>query len=595
MDEKRFVSWEERIISKEKGNRKVHYYLIDSMGDSVLAVEGTERSIRHMLYVVSEGFINDYASFTNVITATKWRTRREVIDWLSEVVSKQQKSRCDAGIVQLIPYCVRKSNNLLISHSPVMLPRKLKAENTSIVWNGKGWTCSKQLMHYPSLNRAGLIISVHSFVFIMSSEGNRYLGYLEDMYDDKKGQKKVKVRWFYLDQEILSLVSVLDAHPREVFKTPYVQRINAECINGPANVLTPKHYEQCLSILPHSILCRVHFCFRQLKKKEIRPFTVRKLQGYRNQAALSCIKHLSSKKTKDHNFSEGQQGNSPIGNVHKKARKRKRLYEDQKGDVKVRGCSKKMCRAETSPAVLGSEMIKAVSSDRKLKIRIGGRTVELGTNVERHHDVDASTSFKIDDEIELLCQDSGVRGCWFRCMVLETSRKNLKVQYCDLEDADKSGNLQEWVTSSKVAAPDKLGLRCSGRLTTRPRPPKDCGDCILEVGVAVDVWWCDGWWEGVIIATNVCEPDHLLIYSPGENRYLTVEKSHVRTAKDWINGSWVNAKTRPDILSYISATSNSCLNDCVMPTISEVAEAEEDGLDAPVKAKHDYVQIPYKF
>lgn len=76
---------------------------------------------------------------------------------------------------------------------------------------------------------------------------------------------------------------------------------------------------------------------------------------------------------------------------------------------------------------------------------------------------------------------------------------------------------------------------------------------------------------------------------------MTVEKSHVRTAKDWINGSWVNAKTRPDILSYISATSNSCLNDCVMPTISEVAEAEEDGLDAPVKAKHDYVQIPYKF
>lgn len=102
MDEKRFVSWEERIISKEKGNRKVHYYLIDSMGDSVLAVEGTERSIRHMLYVVSEGFINDYASFTNVITATKWRTRREVIDWLSEVVSKQQKSRCGESYAYLL-------------------------------------------------------------------------------------------------------------------------------------------------------------------------------------------------------------------------------------------------------------------------------------------------------------------------------------------------------------------------------------------------------------------------------------------------------------------------------------------------------------
>ena len=50
--------------------------------------------------------------------------------------------------------------------------------------------------------------------------------------------------------------------------------------------------------------------------------------------------------------------------------------------------------------------------------------------------------FKVNDKIELLCQDSGIRGCWFRCTILEISRKQMKVQYCDIEDQDGGGNLE---------------------------------------------------------------------------------------------------------------------------------------------------------
>ena len=50
-----FVEWKEQFVSQERGNRVVHYYLKDSAGESVLAVVGTERSVRHMCYVV-EGF-----------------------------------------------------------------------------------------------------------------------------------------------------------------------------------------------------------------------------------------------------------------------------------------------------------------------------------------------------------------------------------------------------------------------------------------------------------------------------------------------------------------------------------------------------------
>ena len=53
-----------------------------------------------------------------------------------------------------------------------------------------------------------------------------------------------------------------------------------------------------------------------------------------------------------------------------------------------------------------------------------------------------TTLFKVEEKIELLCQDSGIRGCWFRCTVLQVSRKQIKVQYNDVQDEEGSGNLE---------------------------------------------------------------------------------------------------------------------------------------------------------
>lgn len=57
-----FVGWEEHVISNEKGNRIVHYFLKNESGNAVLAVVGTERSIRHMMYVVAEEYLQAYGS-----------------------------------------------------------------------------------------------------------------------------------------------------------------------------------------------------------------------------------------------------------------------------------------------------------------------------------------------------------------------------------------------------------------------------------------------------------------------------------------------------------------------------------------------------
>jgi hypothetical protein len=82
-----FVRWREEFVSQERGSRVVHYYLEDAAGGSHLAVVGKERSLRHMLYVVSEDFRTvQGCDGVDGGPARKWRSRREVVDWLDSFI-----------------------------------------------------------------------------------------------------------------------------------------------------------------------------------------------------------------------------------------------------------------------------------------------------------------------------------------------------------------------------------------------------------------------------------------------------------------------------------------------------------------------------
>ena len=92
MKNHRFVTWEEHIVCHERGNRVVHYYLKKASGEYVLAVIGTEKSIRHMLYVVSDEFLETCGSNASINACTRWRARREVVHWLGSLLSKRGRS-----------------------------------------------------------------------------------------------------------------------------------------------------------------------------------------------------------------------------------------------------------------------------------------------------------------------------------------------------------------------------------------------------------------------------------------------------------------------------------------------------------------------
>ncbi|KGN44066.1 uncharacterized protein LOC101209069 [Cucumis sativus] len=547
-----FMEWKEQFVSQERGNRVVHYFLKDSAGESILAVVGTERSVRHMFYVVADEFLRAHGKESSVHAGFKWRSRREVVDWLTSMLSKQHSSGdhsepCKFDAIQTL-------GSLQFSQSGVVIPqsdipddkvrpsRNSKGLASDIVWSGAAWTCGKRLKHYPSFSRNGTSIMVQSFVYVMAKGENHYLAYLEDMYEDKRCQKKVKVRWFHHSQEVKGVITLRNSHPKEVFITPYVQAISVECVDGSATVLNREHYEKCVNAFPHDSLSKVHLCYRQFKSNRLKPFDLSKLRGYFDQPVFSCLS-LNGLSKSEHMFDnltgEDDEDLDPKNNVRPKV---KRIRN-------AKGCGTfEFENAKVRKSGSRRHMLTHKSCQKHGYSFLGSRFLS-----HKHVLNDNDPMYEVNEKIELLCQDSGIRGCWFRCTVLHASPKQIRVQYDDLQDEDGYGNLEEWVPAYKVALPDKLGMRHPHRLITRPAPQEQI-ELTLDLGVAVDAWWSDGWWEGVVAGVDDSGKDDVDVYFPGESLFLNIHRTNLRISRDWFEGRWINVEAKPSILSTIPDT-----------------------------------------
>uniref|UniRef100_A0ACD5YXN2 Uncharacterized protein n=1 Tax=Avena sativa TaxID=4498 RepID=A0ACD5YXN2_AVESA len=354
------------------------------------------------------------------------------------------------------------------------------------------------------------------------------------MYEDKKGLKKVKVRWFHQNQEFACAIPPPAPHPCEVFITSYSQVISVECVDDIATVLTPEHYEKCLDTLPNCSLVGMRFCFRQYSKNKFKHFDLRTLRGYFSQAAVLSLK-VSPEQEKD---------GSDITRVVKHCSPGKTKFSKQFERLYSKCLGTKICRGPQADSIPSyQELNNKQSPGKHISVKfIGPQNQPVST-------------YNVGDKIEVLSQDSGIVGCWFRCTVLKpcTSHNKLKIQYDDLQNADDCGRLEERVPASTLALPDKLGLRCRGRLRIRPRPQQNTlvDDATLLPGTAVDVWQFSGWWEGIVISTDSGASDSLQIYFPGENFFRVCQLNDTRISKDWVKSRWVDIERKPDVLSRI--------------------------------------------
>ncbi|CAK9155565.1 unnamed protein product [Ilex paraguariensis] len=121
--------------------------------------------------------------------------------------------------------------------------------------------------------------------------------------------------------------------------------------------------------------------------------------------------------------------------------------------------------------------------------------------------------------------------------------------------------------------PDKLGMRYSGRPTIRPASAHDQLDLAFDVGAAVDAWWSDGWWEGVLTGFGHSSDEIHQVYIPSENLFLNVDRKNLRISRDWVGDQWVDIEPNPNVLSTISEDVSP---DTKLSVTSTIKEAKSD-------------------
>ncbi|KAL0664095.1 hypothetical protein Bca4012_100932 [Brassica carinata] len=272
--------------------------------------------------------------------------------------------------------------------------------------------------------------------------------------------------------------------------------VRVSCIDGLASVLSPQHYEELLKV-PMQFQRAPFFCQKLYGDDGIEPYDITQLQGYWRQEVLRYL-NVSILKS-----GEGVQ---PLG---------------------------------TDPAT-GASLVGPVDFEASDASMCKG--AEDGSS----HFINKGSL------VEVLSQDSGIRGCWLIALVVKKHKDKVKVQYQDIMDADDdSKKLEEWILASPVAASDHLGLRIPGRKVVRPnlRPSNESDVWAVDVGMPVDVRWCDGWWEGIVV--EKLSEEKVEVYLPGEEKISTFHRSDLRQSLEWSADEWVQMKPRSDVVGSV--------------------------------------------
>ncbi|KAG0564630.1 hypothetical protein M758_8G121300 [Ceratodon purpureus] len=611
-----FVDWEEQFVSHDRGSRVVHYYLKDRHGQNSLAVVGTERSLRHMVYVVCDDFLPLAGLDKSATSAFKWRARREVVEWLQTLLTKTRSASSEqylsSGSPSTEPAASSEVDAVMEETDEALesgqeersrgylerdVRRQVNAGKGDFVWGPSIWR--KRLRHFQSFTRNGITISVHDFVYVLTEE-ERHIAYVEDMYEDRKLKKKLRVRWFHKTNELACKIPPPAPHAREVFYTSFPQVLSVECVDGVATVLCPEHFELGLKMPHMDGATHMHVCSRQFDSNEgIKPFSIQEVKGYWQQQILS---HIGVKAPSGLTWSHAEPGSEDLemdeeeeaepGNVIRRgprtarsSRRRvgfsSRMRGGDSGNVSTWVTSPVERACSTSDGAVAAGDTGHVTSISDARPPSTGRVDKMDEGVNSfEHRLEHRLDFKAGDEIEILSQDSGLRGCWFKATITRRVSKRLKVRYDKLQNEDGEGNLEEWVSAWRLAGPDKSGMRVAGRTTVRPFASFNVSPGECKIGQPVDASWNDGWWEGIII--NKEPSGDIQVYFPGEGDTASFKTEDLRTSRDWVNDSWIDLLCNPDAVkaaAHLKPETPRIVNEVRTP----IAKQQPRALPVPLK------------
>lgn len=256
-------------------------------------------------------------------------------------------------------------------------------------------------------------LQVNSFVYVLVEENKRLVAYLDDLYEKPNGHKMVVVQWFHKADEVGAVVPN-DVSDREIFFSHLRQDLNIESIDGLATVLSPQHYEKFLK-MPMHIREVAFFCHKLYEDDDaIKPFDIAKLEGYWGQEQLRYLNVSILKSGEDAQAPRTNPGvgASLVGCVGVRSRKRRRPSVVETLDV---------------PSADDLKSDRKASPDSVLDVAVA--SICEGAN-------DGSSYLKKGSLVDVLQEDSGIRGCWFSALILKKHKDKVKVQYQDIQDAD---------------------------------------------------------------------------------------------------------------------------------------------------------------
>ena len=280
---------------------------------------------------------------------------------------------------------------------------------------------------------------------MLAEEDKRLVAYLDDMYEDTRGNKMVVVQWFHKIDEV-GIVLPQNYNDREIFFSLCLQDLSIECIDGLATVLSPQHYEKFLNEAKHTRF-KPFVCHRQFDNDDIKLFDVTQIKGYWRQAFLRYM-HTDSPSSDPVKSWMAEDGSKVERNRSDGIgiRPKKRLRRSKDGDLCLPPSNKQEYLIPCSDIRDFDERL----ADSKDGINVSRRKDDCFTvcgPVKQTVMQKALQNLTIGSQVEVLSQDSGLRGCWFRALVIKKHKDKIKVQYQDIKDAaDEANNLEVKIT-----------------------------------------------------------------------------------------------------------------------------------------------------
>ncbi|CAI9756085.1 unnamed protein product [Fraxinus pennsylvanica] len=434
------VGWEEVVVSGENGRREVHYYLKrNDCGGPDLVVVGKEKSPKRMYYygIRDKEYLLSSLKYSSLL---KLRSRGEVIDWLNSIVPGDFHVSQHSFFEQFGGYMGKKGAHKLDADIIKDVQMQMPGLHTmEFMWLGSSWTGRKRRKHYLSFCRNSVKISVHDFVYVLAEDDKRLVAYIDDMYEDSRGDKMVVVRWFHKIDEVGFDLSHNNSD-REVFFSLCLQNLSIECIDGLATVLSPEHYENVLKEAT-TLLSVPFICYRLFDNHDIKPFDITRVKGYWKQEILRNMSSSSLLGTSYDNIKVEGTLSDAVG-----SRPKKRLRRSKECEIYMQPVRKREV-VDARPEDGSDGFISSEGCKKMVSLNEGCPFVSLSWQDPAK--LMRTQYLTIGSQVEVLSQDSGIRGCWFRALIIRRHKDKVKVQYRDIKDATNDAkNLEEWTLAS---------------------------------------------------------------------------------------------------------------------------------------------------